>query len=245
MREIFQKYASSHLKACKIIVVQSWSITPDFWRKPGADTQLYLPLTVADWIADKSWKWRSTSIVWTAWIETFWWIQCLHCNWWRLSIGAFSYTSNTTIVAWCYTTWIYQSDWKILAFEWNNGSNWFWLIYDSAWLWTWYETLTFSWTTALKTWWNGAKLNQRVCICAMIENWTPKFYMKWNWVNESNTWTNTASINAVQTVDIWWLNRIARRRYWYISQAIVETKARSYSDFEKYYNKTKSNYWIS
>lgn len=54
--KIFQKYARFLVISCTIIVVQSWSIETDFWRKPWVNTIAFYPLNSSTQLQDMSWN---------------------------------------------------------------------------------------------------------------------------------------------------------------------------------------------
>ncbi len=81
-------------------------------------------------------------------------------------------------------------------------------------------------------------------LCVTVSNWAINRYLYYNWTlytwSESG-WTYT-SVNQYVNIG----RRPAWDRYWYgnISELIIENKVRTATEITKYYNQTKSDYWL-
>ena len=71
---------------------------------------------------------------------------------------------------------------------------------------------------------------------------TVKAYLNWEYIGESTT--------RPSQIPTWWslwavhISSHSDKYIWYISNAILENKARTAQEISDYYNQTKSNYWL-
>ena len=186
---------------------------------------------------DYSWNNRNAS-----WANVTYWTS------WDLKYAIFNGSSsyllaNNGLSSWNYTVsvWIKANELKteaILLTNWsgNNmqpiylGSNgnvtqWYW-IWSSS------QYSTPNWTVSTSTWYN---------IVSVREWSTAKIYVNWqliwSWSVTTNTYTDQWSIWAQKYYNQHWYN-------WFMSNLIIEDKARTASEIADYYNNTKSNYGL-
>lgn len=138
-------------------------------------------------------------------------------------------SSAITISMYLNTTVNYWSNYQNIVFDPFRIMNWKGKIsindtnntWPSITLWNWYHVLTI---------WN---------------NWTEYLYLNWEL---QNTTLNYTVDNTTRTFIIWnnpWnYTASTRRAQWYVSEIIIENKARTVQEITKYYNLTKWNYWL-
>ena len=223
-----------------IIVVQSSSITTDFWRKPWVNTMWYRTLV---WNAnDSSWNNRN----WTATWVSFWtydWVDCAYFSWsyssqiripWMWSFSAL------TMVIWAKTTYSLpavsvlfmlspSSNNKNFAIQWNSSK----FILSRR-----------NWSSAydINDW--TANDGVRHCIIATYDSSWADLYVDW-----VHIWHDSRSSQVQSDTNyssIWWhaSNSSSQFTYrWYLSTAIVENKKRTEAEWLAYYNKVKTQFW--
>ena len=231
-----------------IIIVQSSSITTDFWRHPSANTLARYKL---DWdLLDRSWNWYNwTRSVWTPkYSQLSSWLKVAEFSWnWSRVETTFTWTPKT-ISAWIYkstTLWDPKQDnWKQIMWQ-NSADNWNWWIFrvcnnTTRPYWSMFQNWQMPNDVVYKQWNYFDKWQNFVCIV----NWnTTKFY-----INNVLVWTLNKAISVQRSLrmwlapyDSWWDLTL----YWYISNIIIENVARTDEDRNKYFNKMKSLYWVS
>ena len=81
-------------------------------------------------------------------------------------------------------------------------------------------------------------------LCVTVSNWAINRYLYYNWTlyTWSESWWTYTSVNQYVNIG----RRATWDRYWYgnISELIIENKVRTTQEVAKYYNLTKSNYWL-
>lgn len=247
-----------------VIVVQSDSITTDFGRKPSSNTLLYYPLTSnlvdqmwngATWV--KHWNvtfnanpWSTTwcyvygsSSIYVTWMS-IWinWKSTCTMNVWTNFI---SKTEHWNIV-WYNSNYNYGQPFKI--FGWNNSSN---VIWFNIMRWTnssnhWTVWMYNDWSLLLNSWYHN--------FCVTVDNLVVKFFVDWvntwimiNWVIQQSYTMPRAIASWTSECQLWrwWVYWSWRTARWYVRDYIVETVAWTERDVLNYYNKTKSNFWLS
>ena len=208
------------------------------WWKPWANTVAYFPLKtdlLDHWPNEYSMTnlWGVTISDW-AWY--FNWSSRLYktdiSSWLPLS------TNPKTI-----SLWVKQISWVTHC--------WFWRMYTT------YNNQSFtlcmvSWKLGFSTWWWGYDYASSITpsssqwyYCVASYDWTTwKHYVNWTQVN---SWT--LSTNTSWTTLCLWASSDTRSWYenyfkWYLSEVIIENKARTAEEISDYYNQTKSNYWL-
>ena len=245
MREIFQKYASSHLKACKIIVVQTNSITPSFDRQPSSNTVAYFKLRW-DWL-DYSWNWNNLSSSWTPSYTTVWnaKYQTLHNSTWNSN---YLYKTNAswlpqarqvrTLSVRFYMSWTNSSNDQNIVMFWNDSTNQMFNIYCTI------NTRNLCVSQYWGTSWTimTLDLNTRYNIISVYD-WTS--YQVY--VNSVLKKTRTYSINTQWSkIYIMQSPRELSRWYtiWNIANIIIEKVWRNQATITSYFNKVKSQFWL-
>ena len=195
-----------------------------------------MPLDIQNWTADLSWNYTMTS--WT--ITTVWGVECFH--WWR-NLAQIETTTNFDMD----TSKIYTINfrWKCdssLAFDYLN----MWLANGSR-----FNFFISNWL-AVRSWTNNYTHYEIVysidttrhnfCVI-LLPNANPIVYIDCVQILSSR-WRSWNSYNPWQSL------KIAEMSHsdwtWYVSRVIVEKDIqRDSQSITKYYNKTKSKYWIS
>lgn len=221
MREIFRKYARFLVISCTIIVVQTNSITTDFWRKPWVNTVAYFPFE-----NDQNDKY------WTALIQWTWTKQTL---WYRFnSTWKFSITNVSSSYFVCYRVNFGAKK------SWTDQSITLWscweLLYNYQHQQTWFNQ-RFSYMPSNNNW--NASTNQ-----FSPTQWTRYFIAFWYDWTKVQVYVNAVKVREI-TSSIYNNNRrdIGSNIDQTISKLIYETQMRQESDIVKFFNKTKSIYW--
>lgn len=220
------------LTSITIIVVQSWTITPDFWRRPSVNTIAYYKLEsdVLDYSwNNKNWSWNpNTFDTLDSWIKVAWY------NW-------ASTTLPYDIITWnSYTLSVRiknrESSWRLIPI-WQHSTSYrdFNIIFDNNQrAYTQHNSYT---EYSVKGSWTRNVRTHLVC------QWTwstKKLYINWLYC-----WSNSTRNTSTRTLYMWY-------DHWYawwpencqISQLIVESKIRTGQEISKYFNKIKSKYWL-
>ncbi len=232
MREIFRKYARFLVISCTIIVVQSNSITTDFWRKPSSDTLAYFPFE-QDWL-DVLWNYTLSN------------------TWTQQTIGR-KFTSNSNLNAvptWLktiiarlklnsYNTW---TNWQSIILRWvSRNSNI--LIQTNSSSPTNYKNPSFYmyYNNSEYFWWEKVLSTWLRTLVWITRDWTS---LKW-YVNNTEyiiySWWYPWNATSCFLTQLWWNKTIDID----FSRVIFEKKSRTFGEFTEYFNKTKSEYWIS
>ena len=233
-----------------IINVQSWAITTEFWYIVNEHTLIYCPLK--DNINDKSWNHTmtlNTTSYWSVAKDSTWFY---HFTWWYISSENYTWptqwtisvrvkretktTWDTTLQRWLTNTYKNSAPYYNMAFEFNKSR------YTAVWNWntTYFRNI---WASLLE------ERELRTMTYSPSEWW--KMYRNAVLVDSFSSNQNLRQYNW--PTFIWWSNYTSSWRptpwsqyfKWYLSDVIMEDKARTQSEIQDYFNKMKSKYWIS
>ena len=213
-------------------------------REPWPNTKAYYPL-VSD-INDYSWNGNnltasSTLAFWTYWTVT---AYTAWANPFLYSTSAKLPTGNVTetISLWAYCTTLPSSYTNYLICHWNDTSWWYATLYVNR------NKMPGCLCGINIVWTQTISANTWYLYTMTIQNNTVSFYLNWTLINSS----------TYSTINIWATSstypfRIGRERSggntynwrWGISEVIIEDKAWSADDIQKYFNSNKEKYWIS
>ena len=204
--------------------------------KPWANTLAYYPLTSTTTVNDESGNGYNLTNRWSVTFGIYDGIDCAYINYWSKN-ALYSQNNIWKTIVWTqnftYSVWakfnVVQNNWIIVI---NNDNT----IEDravgilnnklAAYIYR-------SWTHF--AYWDTPTTNTRYYI-TLTYNWTDlKIYQ--NWVEKWSVSTG----GATDVVNILWIGQWTN---WYVSNVIVEDKARTATEISDYYNKTKSNYWL-
>jgi hypothetical protein len=185
---------------------------------------------------DASWN-SPTATAQNTTIWTYNWVDCLNLN------SSYAYVSwiDITNVSW-YTVsaWIYITWGMAIQFTENIGRWWSWPYMLTSWQWylrRWNGTDLESRISALATWWHH-----------IVQTWDIGWAWIWTVDGVTNvkiaSWLSKPSSNGTQ-LNIWAEFNGTTRAWGYVSNLIIEDKARTAQEISDYYNQTKANYWIS
>ena len=238
-------------------LIWTQQVRPSEW-KPWTDTLAYWKL---NWnLNDSSSNNRNLKNAWQLTFATVDWIQCAACNWevyWTWYAYCQSLPTPTVITvnirakatnnrSWTYARWLFHTH-----FNYNGWNDWVrWEMYSwngipwvNVWSWINFNYANYDWvpysaltsrnlrtvvrnnsTHQIKIYRNSVLYNTKT-----FSSYIPS----WNW-------------NSYFTLWVWYIadNSINRRRYWRISETIVEQKERTAQEILDYYNQTKSKYWL-
>lgn len=226
----------------KIYLYKEWE-----WWQPGENTILYMPLNSETTYLDE--VWRSTSNNWVVFWE-YAWVDCWFFNRNYITITDLAPTKTTTF------------NWRQYDISWesypNAMSNWT----QSGFAAHFKMGITSNDNVGLECASNSTEVESHP-VSGLLWSWhnivfvndqnamTFAVYIDWTlW----KSWTTTApyDLTARQwTRYIWrdcysWTSQSTNRRtYSYMSNWIIETKARTADEVSNYYDSTKSLYWIS
>ncbi len=224
-------------------------VRPSWWQ-PWANTVLYCPLK--DDILDHSWNHTMTMTTSTYWTVAKDSTGFYYFNWWYISSEAYFWP----ITAWTLSTWVKKSSsksWWDNRFTWSvsthyKGSSPFhcWLAFNFggySWQnWTFNAGAT-SWTTSQNVTWPTMWSWELWTMTYDNTVWA-KFYRNWTY---ENSFSNTNNLRNDSLPTFIWATNPYTDQYldWYLSDVIIEDKARTAQEIADYYNLTKWNYWIS
>lgn len=199
---------------------------------PWSNTVAYYPLTSSTTVNDSSWNWHTL----TNYNVTFWELQWVDCWTWSATSSA-QYLSVNNISATDYTInyWIIVPDvWTSYQTHYYMWSYWYvWCrqknnnlyFYASSW-----SATTISWVTTDK--WHNIVVTKNWSSWVIYIDWVQKATMTANvWIDTSGTW-----------FDIWWWQRWHIYLWWWMSNFIIENKARTQEEITSYFNSTKWDY---
>lgn len=211
------------------------------WQ-PGANTLLYLPLNSTDTYTDQSWNNIST----TNTNVTFWTYQGVDCwqfNQAHIQVNTmFAQPIDQTILCWCYNTWVEDSGRDGKIYDARDGSNYIILNYNVEWGRGYsgvYNGNSFSNN------WNYQ--NQWILVALVCTSNSLTRYVKNGTYDLNQSITISKSQFTPTYINVWneWDNWVWRYFIGWLSELIVESKARTAQEIADYYNSTKANYWIS
>ena len=211
------------------------------WWQPWANTLLYCPLNSTDTYTDQSWNNIQTTSSWVS-FWTYVWVDCAYFdfNWnHKIWIPAIAWTfTYMTMSVWSYMT-NNKAVTQIFMIEWNNTN----LSLQPSSIWQ-LQSQTYDGTDHFIT--DGNGLNAWHHNLVVWDNGTSYFYVDWQLI-----WSDSgSSITDMYISDgaLWWHsqgNNSIFAYWWYLSEAILEDKARTATEIQDYFNQTKSLYWIS
>ena len=213
--------------------------------KPWSNTILYCPLK--DDINDHSWNHTmalNTTSFWTVEKDS---TGFYHFTWWYISSESYTWPSKWTISVWVKrenkSTWITTLQWWFgiqqtwsspfynMAFEFNK----------SYYITTWTGTAHFIdiWASTLNTWELWTATFSSATWWKMYKNWV----LVDSFSDSNNLWSATgySFIGGNAFNDLWVWSQYFK---WYLSDAIIEDKARTAQEIADYYNWTKWNYGL-
>jgi hypothetical protein len=237
----------------KRILVGTQQVYPATWN-PWANTLAYYPLNSTTTVNDLSWNSRNLTNNWVT-FGTYWWVDCAYFSnsnskklYWNLPL---SWTQNFTFNIWINRqwdsyTWLSGSQIINLWDPWTNSAQFWIAIRDNGSstnknkyiAWSWWTDI-FSSTTNTTNTWNMVTVTHQA--------WTVKMY-----VNATLLINDTISFNVANTNFTVWsfqspINDYLldyQSFYWYMSWLICESSIWNLDYITKYYNATKSNYWL-
>lgn len=204
------------------------------WYKPWTNTVIYLPMKtdLLDHWPNSIAITNTNSVSISNWAWYFWWASR------RLSFtnptnmsGSWTistwFKTSSNAQQWIFTQWTWAinkclhcgysetSRWLVLAFYSNDMDSW-----STSWTdWNWHHVaFTYNgwWSTIIYLDW------------AVLKSWSLSSLATWN--NTGVIWDYAASTGNTFNG--------------YMSEFIIESVVRTASDIQKYYNQTKSNYWL-
>ena len=219
------------------------------WWKPWANTIAYYPLSSTSTTSDMSGNWYTLTQNWNSDFWTYLWVDCLYAHW---SDGSwFKCLTNQSINN---------------SVLWNSFTLVFWWAREASnkWIWCWFGWKNWSWN-GLQYYansnnveldvlynWSINSLKSTPTITAqqwnlfvvVYDNWTEKWYINWNEV-VSGSYT-VGTINVFWVWCFFWTEVAGYTYQWngYVSNCIIESKARTLDEIANYYNQTKSNYGL-
>lgn len=219
------------------------------WQ-PWANTLAYYPLTTETTVSDLSGNNRNLTQHDNSTFWTYGWVDCVYVSWNNASwFHCLTTNSITNQVLWNQFTMMwygYRSDSSKWLFSGMWGINWSW---------NWFNVIFNTSDISAEILRNGSINSisyssgniywQWKLLTATYDNWSVKLYL-----NGSQVATGTYTVG---TINILWVGCFFGTQSswytyqwnWYISNFILENKARTADEISAYYNQTKAKYWIS
>ena len=223
-------------------------VRPKKWQ-PWANTVLYCPLK--DDILDHSGNHTmtmTTSDYWTVAKDN---TGFYYFNWWYISSETYSWP----ITAWTLSTWVKKSfskTWWDPSYSWSVSAHYIgyspfhcWLAFNYGWY-NWYSwnylAGTTSWTTDKSISWPTMWSWELWTMTYDNTVWA-KFYRNGTY---EDSFSNTNDLRNDSLPTFIWATYPFTDQYLdgYLSDVIIEDKARTAQEIANYYNITKSNYWL-
>lgn len=220
------------------------------YRVPWSNTLAYYPLTSTSQWNDMKGSWTAYNLSYSTQAPTYWvnaWVDCANMtnamlvnysfnyqisNWYTANLWFYmnSYTGGTLVWLDTFSSpsqW-QPNDFSTVELSWRpNSAYWFW-VYTNTW---WDKGIT-SWThTPLSSWHNWV---------ATYDWSNVKIYLDWEL---KATWSLTDTKTRT-TIFLSWRGANNNSLRWYMSEVILESKARTDTEVSDYYNQTKANYWL-
>lgn len=197
----------------------------DEWT-PNKNTIAYYPLTSTSTVNDLSWNNRTLTNYNNVAFGTYAWVDCAAFSWNKMILYHSDFPArwygDYTMWCWMYTT---SNNLQYVLSFWNAVAT--------------------ALVMQIKNWhidpniWN-VSLNSWHHIVYTIASNTLKMY-----VDGTEVYTWTYNVNGSKSL---WIGRQTftdtYNYMWYMSEVIVENKARTATEIANYYNTTKSNYWL-
>lgn len=213
------------------------SATPSSWWHPWVNTIAYYEFN--NNLDDSSWNWHNLSVrsgAVTYGVEASWWKYAyFDINTWTYAYSNFPQIDTTAITLsyWWQPKQIFTS-WNEISVAYTTTSNTVVLLATNRSVSFW--NLSWEITATADTWYH---------LCVTIWWWNLTSYI--NWVQYetgsfSAPWTTSTKLvinNARDTNSSSFANNN------YVSELIIEDKARTAQEIADYYNQTKWDYWIS
>lgn len=208
----------------------------DTWL-PNKNTVAYYPLDSTNTVNDLSWNWYNFTNSWAS----FWTYDNVNCVYFNGSSYLYRdyinwvATDNTkTVSVWVKSSTIpWANNFKCFVWFFDNSWAWWTLQIGDKWkleqIWTnIYSSATLSWTHLCGVW-DGSTL-----------------YLYANWVLASSSSMPTLWTPTRWKFSLWagYINSVEYNYTWYLSNVILEDKARTAQEVSDYYNSTKANYWL-
>lgn len=212
------------------------------WWAPWANTVAHYPLT--ENANDESWNSRNLTNSWVTFVNNIWWATIPVWYWdgwdaayldgWNVQLNA-AYT-----ISWWSKVNSSSNVWIMFDLR-NNNGNWqgflLWRCYNN--------TIGF--------YQQKSSSSDQSYSESLTSDWT-YWCVRWDW----STWTiyknwnqayNVSISNSIDTsASYLWIGcryyTHTDKYHWYISNVIVENKARTAQEISDYYNQTKWNYWL-
>lgn len=207
------------------------------WWKPWANTIAYYPLTSTSTVNDLSGN-NNTLTNQGATFWTYWGIDCVN------TVGKSLYwaitnlptgSSPRTISVWANAQ--ASSSWMAIYGYWQNSQYKLCTCYRSTDNW-WAIQFTHYYGEIITS--TIMSTNQWFLITYTYDWTTAKMYVNWN-----PDWNITVSLNTASSdfvISGWWVGNETFN--WYISNMIIENRARTAQEIADYYNQTKWNYGL-
>jgi hypothetical protein len=204
--------------------------------KPWANTIAYYPLTSTSTVNECSWKNKPLTNTWVT-FGTYKWVDCAYLDGSHFLKNETSYglSWSFTALIWAYYVKISHVNYEQPRFYGDNNWNiWIWIEPYAIDIWynpRWSET---GQTLASDSGWK---------LLTVVYDWTNcKLY-----VNNANVDTTARSWYTYTDSKLWIGGYVPTPLYWkwWLSEFILENKARTAEQVDWYYNQTKSLYGIS
>lgn len=219
--------------------------------KPWEHTLAYYPLTSETTTSDMSGNRQDLTISGTSTFGEFGWVNCCQINPWYLysstAIMPGGWTERT-ISFWQYMTTL-PSTYPEYLFSYGNTANYGAFCIRAS------QTSNKPYNIFIRGTWD---LNSSVSATTWVwklhvltyKEWTMNYYINWSLVYTTSDYTLNTAWNATSTYPfcIGALNTdtsSSMRYKGYMSNFIVENKARTLDFLSTYFNKMKADYWIS
>ena len=205
------------------------------WWQPWANTLAYYPLTSTTTIYEQSWKNKDLTNTWV----TFWtyqWVDCAYLPWDEFLYNTSQYWLSWpfTVSLWAYYVWftsMYAQNPRFYGdSNWNIGIR---VVGSSRVIW--YNPKGWSTTTRVTE-------NSWANYIVTYDGTNCKLY-----INSTNVDT-TAKSWYTYTDRYLWIGKFYQSWTdywkWWVSEFIMENKARTAQEVSDYYDRTKANYWL-
>jgi len=209
------------------IRVGTQQVRPSGWT-PTSNTLVYYPLTASSTVNDLSGNNRNLTKYWSCTFWTYQWVSCLYLPWSESSYLKYNWDSGSyynftmSFYYYCMDVW----NWSNILY---SNDNWVFVNPNNQ--------PRFSWANNIP---NTPSITNSWKHIVCVANWSvAKIYI--NGVAYSWNWQTSRSISTV--VEVSWTGS-GHSSKWYVSNVIIESKARTDAEVLNYYNQTKSNYWL-
>lgn len=234
----------------KKIFLWSEQVWPDSGWKPWANTIAYYPLTTSTTTSDMSGNNRNLTQVDNSTFWTYLWVNCVYVYWntqsWFHCLYNRNVNNQTLWNKFTVSFWgsrLNQNNNSIMCWMWwiNGSWNWYNIYWNSS---TVENEVLNNWSINKITYSKTISVWEWYLYTAVYDNWNSKLYVDWVlWASWNYTvWT-------INVIWVWITFGTQTTGYsyqwnWYLSNYILENKARTAADVVNYYNSTKWNYWL-